>query len=102
MQAIVRGLSFGFLMAAAAFGGALVEYGLLSVPAHGAAQFLPAISPSTVPRQVPLRGSQDMDAPLLLPFEGPHIPHKTPVRKHGSPGMKFASGPLLDTGMRAG
>ena len=102
MRAIVRGLSFGFLIAAATFGGALIEHGLLSLPAHGAVGIQPATSHSPLPPQVPLRGSQDIDTPLLLPFAGPEAPRKTPVRKHGTAGMQFASGPLLDTRMGAG
>ena len=101
MRGIVRGLSFGFLIAAAAFGGAVIEHGLLTRPI-GTARFLNQLPHSLVPMRLPLRGSQDIGAPLLLPSEAPEAPRRPPARKHWSPAVQFAEVPLLDTKVRAG
>jgi hypothetical protein len=94
-------LSFGFLVAAAMFSGALIEHGLLSGHAAGLARFHPVISQIPVPTRLPLRGSMDTHAPLLLPSEAPQAPHKAPVHKHGS-AMQFAGVSLLDRSGSAG
>ena len=97
MRGVVRGLSFGFLLAAAAFGGALIEHYLLSSPAAGAARSYQGISHSSRPGPLPLRGSLDKDAPLLAPFGGPETPVR-PARKHRAPAkLQLAALTPLDT-----
>ena len=103
MRGLVRGLSFGYFLAAAAYGGALIEHGLLSSRAAGGApvRLHRATSHSSVPVRLPLRGSLDMDAPLLLPFEAPAAPRKPP-RKSRSSATQVAEMPVLDRSASAG
>ena len=102
MHKVLRGLSIGYLLVAAAFGGALIEHGLLSAPAVGAKRFHSGSAKHPVPEALPLRGSQDIDAPLFLPFETPGAPRKSPARKRPSAATQLAAAPLLDTDAGAG
>jgi hypothetical protein len=89
-------LSFGFLFAASTFGGALIEHELMS-----SARFHRTTSHTSLPARPPLRGSLDIEGPLLLPFEAPQAPRKPP-RKSRSFATQVAGVPLLDTSASAG
>ena len=101
MRRIVRGLSIGYLLAATAFGGALIEHSLLSAHTAKAARAHSGISKSSASTKLPLRGAQDIHAPLLVPTQPPEAPRK-PVRKRPSSRTQFAGAPLLDTSASAG
>jgi len=103
MRGIVRGLSFGYFLAVAAFWAMILEPKILALDVPESVRVHLRALDSEIPKVVPLRGSQDIDAPLLLPLETPDGPQKAAPRRHrASPAMELASGSALDTFFSAG
>ena len=102
MRRVLRGLSIAFLLVAAAFGGALIEHGLLAASVAGAERTHSGSAKDPLSQVLPLRGPQDIDAPLFLPSETPAAPRKSPARKRPSSATQLAALPLLDTSASAG
>jgi hypothetical protein len=103
MRGIVRGLSFGYFLAVAAFGAMILEPKILALDVSESVRLHLRALDSEITKVVPLRGSQDIDAPLLLPFETPDAPEKAAPRRHrASPATELASRSALDTFVNAG
>ena len=103
MRRMVRGLSFGFLLAASTYGAVILEPKVLALNVPESIRLHLRALDSEIPKVVPLRGSQDIDAPLFLPFETPDAPRNVaPRRHHAAPATELASGRALDTFVSAG